>query len=109
MEYQCRTSEVIVERMAEYIETDDCVNACGVDRDTNGISSDALHEPHTTVKLCSPACYQNCPNIIDLYFNLAAGEGMIEHIIYLLLHGHVMRAFRVLLHRYIYLIKKLTY
>ncbi|MEI4856018.1 hypothetical protein, partial [Klebsiella pneumoniae] len=34
VDYQCRTSEVIVERMAEHIETDSCVNACGVDRNT---------------------------------------------------------------------------
>jgi hypothetical protein len=76
VEYQCTTSEVIVERMSDHIETDDCINACGVDRMTTGISSDALHESHTSVKLCSADCYQNCPNIIDLYFNLAAGEGV---------------------------------
>ncbi|KAJ6968777.1 hypothetical protein D5086_029555 [Populus alba] len=75
VEYQCRTSEVVVEKMADYIETDACVKACGVDRNSVGISSDALLEPQFTAKLCSPACYQNCPNIIDLYFNLAAGEG----------------------------------
>lgn len=76
VEYQCRTSEVVVERMAEYIETDQCVKACGVDRKSVGISSDALLEPQFTAKLCSPACYQRCPNIVDLYFNLAAGEGV---------------------------------
>ncbi|KAK9290758.1 hypothetical protein L1049_008934 [Liquidambar formosana] len=76
MEYQCRTSEVVVEKMAEYIETDKCVRACGVDRNSVGISSDSLMEPQFTAKLCSSACYQNCPNIVDLYFNLAAGEGV---------------------------------
>ncbi|XP_059647131.1 uncharacterized protein LOC132293608 [Cornus florida] len=76
VEYQCRTSEVVVERMAEYIETDDCVSSCGVDRNSVGISSDALLDPQFTAKLCSPNCYQNCPNIIDLYYNLAAGEGV---------------------------------
>ncbi|KAK4377627.1 hypothetical protein RND71_003923 [Anisodus tanguticus] len=76
MEYQCKTSEVIVGTIAEYIETDECVNACGVDRSSVGISSDALLEPQFTAKLCSPACYQNCPNVVDLYFNLAAGEGV---------------------------------
>ncbi|KAL6336752.1 hypothetical protein AAG906_036066 [Vitis piasezkii] len=76
MEYQCRTSEVIVERMSEYIETDQCVSACGVDRSSVGISSDSLLEPQFTAKLCSSNCYHNCPNIIDLYFNLAAGEGV---------------------------------
>lgn len=75
MEYQCRTSEVVVERMSDWIETDECVRACGVDRNVMGISSDSLLEPRFAAKLCSPACYQNCPNIVDLYFNLAAGEG----------------------------------
>ncbi|EEF34518.1 conserved hypothetical protein [Ricinus communis] len=61
--------------MADYIESDECVKACGVDRNSVGISSDALLEPQFTAKLCSPACYQKCSNIVDLYFNLAAGEG----------------------------------
>ncbi|XP_022971338.1 uncharacterized protein LOC111470091 [Cucurbita maxima] len=76
IEYQCRTSEVIVEWMAEFIETDKCIKACGVDRNSVGIASDALLEPLFTAKLCSPACYQKCPNIVDLYFNMAAGEGV---------------------------------
>ncbi|KAG2690728.1 hypothetical protein I3760_09G203500 [Carya illinoinensis] len=76
VEYQCRTSEVVVEGKSEYIETDQCVKACGVDRKAVGISSDALLEPQVTAKLCSPDCYQKCPNIIDLYSNLAAGEGV---------------------------------
>ncbi|KAK9920502.1 hypothetical protein M0R45_029057 [Rubus argutus] len=76
VEYQCRTSEVMVEGLAEYMETDDCVNACGVDRKSVGISSDALLEPQFMGKLCSPNCYQKCPNIVELYFNLAAGEGV---------------------------------
>ncbi|CAI8600975.1 unnamed protein product [Vicia faba] len=76
IEYQCRTSEVVVERISEYIETDQCVEACGVDRSSVGISSDAFFEPHFTAKLCSPSCYQKCPNIVDLFFNLAAGEGV---------------------------------
>ncbi|KAB1224281.1 hypothetical protein CJ030_MR2G000913 [Morella rubra] len=62
--------------MTEYIETDQCIRECGVDRETVGISSDALFEPQFTAKLCSPPCYQECPNIVDLYFNLAAGEGV---------------------------------
>ncbi|KAJ6838014.1 uncharacterized protein M6B38_322235 [Iris pallida] len=75
-EYQCRTSEVAVERFSDLVETDQCVKSCGVDRESVGISSDALLEPQFAAKLCSPSCYQNCPNIIDLYFNLAAGEGV---------------------------------
>ncbi|KAG6640151.1 hypothetical protein I3843_10G144400 [Carya illinoinensis] len=75
VEYQCKTSEVLVNGMTEYIETDKCVEACGVDRKTVGISSDALLDAKATTKLCSPDCYQMCPNIVDLYFNLAAGEG----------------------------------
>lgn len=75
VEYQCTTSEVVVERMAGYIETDQCVKACGVERNFVGISSDALLESQFTAKLCSPSCFQNCHNIVDLYYNLAAGEG----------------------------------
>ncbi|PKI43410.1 uncharacterized protein LOC116193232 [Punica granatum] len=76
VEYQCRTSEVVVERMAGYIESDECVKACGVDRNSVGISSDTLLEPQFTARLCSRECYRSCPNIVDLYFNLAAGEGV---------------------------------
>ncbi|XP_022852197.1 uncharacterized protein LOC111373847 isoform X2 [Olea europaea var. sylvestris] len=75
-DYTCKTSEVVVERIAGYIESDQCVNACGVDRSFIGISSDAFLAPQFTARLCSPACYQNCPNIVDLYYNLAAGEGV---------------------------------
>ncbi|KAI3819062.1 hypothetical protein L1987_12884 [Smallanthus sonchifolius] len=74
--YQCTTSQVMVERMSEYIETDECVKACGVDRNSVGISSDTLLEPQSVSKICSPTCYQSCPNIVDLYFNLAAAEGV---------------------------------
>ncbi|XP_019165180.1 PREDICTED: uncharacterized protein LOC109161302 [Ipomoea nil] len=77
VEYQCKTSEVVVgSSMSEYVESDSCVKACGVDRKTVGMSSDALLEPTFTARLCSTACFNNCPNIIDLYFNLAAGEGV---------------------------------
>ncbi|WOG92558.1 hypothetical protein DCAR_0311830 [Daucus carota subsp. sativus] len=76
LDYQCTTSDVIVQRMAEHIETDACVNTCGLDRTMVGMSSDSLLEPQFTAKLCSDYCYHNCPNIIDLYFNLAAGEGV---------------------------------
>lgn len=75
MEFQCKTSEVFAENMAEWIENDECVEACGVDRKSVGISSDSLLEPQITAKLCSAACYENCPNIVDLYYNLALAEG----------------------------------
>ncbi|KAL3839451.1 hypothetical protein ACJIZ3_024042 [Penstemon smallii] len=74
--YTCKSSEVVVERFAGHIETDECVSACGVDRGFVGISSDAFLAPEFTSSLCSQACYQNCPNIVDLYFDLAAGEGV---------------------------------
>lgn len=75
MKFQCKTSEAVVKNMAEWIESDECVSSCGVDRKSVGISSDFLMEPHFTAKLCSSACYQNCPNIVDLYYHLALGEG----------------------------------
>ena len=80
-EYQCRTSEVVVEdgRLSGLVETDGCVRACGVDRATVGISSDSLLDPRVAGAVCSPACLRGCPNIVDLYSNLAAGEGKQAH------------------------------
>ncbi|CAN6347190.1 unnamed protein product [Urochloa humidicola] len=76
--YECRTSGVVVEdaRLAGTVETDRCVRACGVDRAAVGISSDSLLDPRVAGAVCSPACLQGCPNIVDLYANLAAGEGV---------------------------------
>ena len=76
-EYTCRTSAVEVEGIVNHVESDECVAACGVDRKTVGISSDAMMEAGFAAKICSPACLDYCPNILDLYFNLAAGEGTI--------------------------------
>ena len=73
--FQCKTSEIVAKGMWELIESDDCINACGVDRKTVGISSDSLIDPKLTAKICSTICHQNCPNIVDLYYNLALGEG----------------------------------
>ncbi|XP_011073214.1 uncharacterized protein LOC105158237 [Sesamum indicum] len=75
-EKKCKTSEVVVDKLSGYIETDQCVKACGVCRESVGISSDTFLSSEFTARLCSPACYHNCPNIIDLFFNLAAGEGV---------------------------------
>jgi len=76
VQYECQTSDVIAENINELIETEECMNACGVERMTVGISTDTLAERGFTNKLCAQRCYNNCPNIIDLYFNLAAGEGI---------------------------------
>lgn len=75
-EYTCRASEIEADKLKDWIESDQCIEACGLHRNTLGISSDSLLESHFTQKLCSFQCYQGCPNIIDLYFNLAAGEGV---------------------------------
>ncbi|KAL0347386.1 UNVERIFIED_CONTAM: hypothetical protein Scaly_1754600 [Sesamum calycinum] len=74
--FTCKTSEVVVERLSGYLETDQCVNACGLHREFTGQSSDAFISSEFAAHLCSPACYQNCPNIVDLFLNLAAGEGV---------------------------------
>ncbi|CAI9301244.1 unnamed protein product [Lactuca saligna] len=76
IDFQCKTSEIVVKGMWELIESDDCTNACGVDRKTIGISSDSLLDLKLTTKICSTECLQNCPNIVDLYYNLALGEGV---------------------------------
>uniref|UniRef100_A0A5B6ZPW7 PAR1 protein n=1 Tax=Davidia involucrata TaxID=16924 RepID=A0A5B6ZPW7_DAVIN len=74
--YTCRTSEIEADKLKDWIETNQCIEACGLDRTALGISSDSLLESHFTQKLCSSQCYDSCPNIVDLYFNLAAGEGV---------------------------------
>ncbi|KAG8663001.1 hypothetical protein MANES_01G166300v8 [Manihot esculenta] len=76
VKYQCKTSEVVVDVMQEWIESDECVSSCGLDRNTVGISSDGLLQPQFLAKLCSDDCYQGCPNIVDLYLNLALAEGI---------------------------------
>ncbi|XP_051142640.1 uncharacterized protein LOC127259378 [Andrographis paniculata] len=75
-EYACRESEIEAEGVKDWVESEECVKACGVDRSALGISSDSLLESHFAKKLCSHQCYHGCPNIVDLYFNLAAGEGV---------------------------------
>ena len=74
--YKCTTSAIDTDELKDMVESNHCIEACGLDRDTLGISSDSLLESRFTRKLCSPQCYQKCPNVIDLYFNLAAGEGV---------------------------------
>ncbi|CAK9164263.1 unnamed protein product [Ilex paraguariensis] len=87
MGLQCKTSEVVAENKREWIESDECINACGAERKSVGISSDSLLDPKFTSKLCSRPCYQNCPNIVDLYYSLALGEGDI----YFFYHMHTHR------------------
>ncbi|KAL9334105.1 hypothetical protein Peur_074244 [Populus x canadensis] len=75
--YQCKTSEVVVGIVLnEWIEIDECITACGLSRNTVGISSDSLLQPQFLTKLCSKSCSQACPNIVDLYSNLALAEGV---------------------------------
>ncbi|XP_057952061.1 uncharacterized protein LOC131146458 [Malania oleifera] len=74
--FVCRTSDIEANKLKDLVESDECIKACGVDRKSLGISSDSLLESRFTHKLCSSECYQSCPNIVDLYFNLAAGEGV---------------------------------
>ncbi|XP_016201001.1 uncharacterized protein LOC107642221 isoform X1 [Arachis ipaensis] len=75
--YTCKTSEIEAdEKLKDHIESEECIKSCGLDRKSFGISSDSLLESRFTQNLCSPHCYQACPNVVDLYFNLAAGEGV---------------------------------
>lgn len=74
--YTCRSSEIEADSLKDWIESDECIKACGLERNVLGISSDSLLESQFTQKLCSTPCYKSCPNIVDLYFNLAAGEGV---------------------------------
>ncbi|XP_047974099.1 uncharacterized protein LOC125216431 isoform X2 [Salvia hispanica] len=75
-EYACTASDIDADKLKNWIESDECIEACGLDRSELGISSDSLLEARFAKQLCSNRCYHNCPNIVDLYFNLAAGEGV---------------------------------
>jgi len=76
LQFQCQSSVVMAEKLVEWIETEECIDACGLERMAVGISTDSLLEPEFSQKLCSSQCRNNCPNIVDLYVNLAAGEGI---------------------------------
>ncbi|KAL6533167.1 hypothetical protein OROMI_027279 [Orobanche minor] len=89
--YTCGASEIVADKLInDWIETEDCISACGVDRKALGISSDSLLESRFAGKLCSVECYRGCPNIVDLYFNLAAGEGNTQ---YIMVHAFVAMEF----------------
>ncbi|KAI4324931.1 hypothetical protein MLD38_030373 [Melastoma candidum] len=75
--YFCESSRIGTDiGLKDHVETDSCIESCGFNRRLLGISSDALLESRDVRRLCSFECYYNCPNIIDLYFSLAAGEGV---------------------------------
>ncbi|KAL6620337.1 hypothetical protein ACP70R_035476 [Stipagrostis hirtigluma subsp. patula] len=77
--HRCQTSAVGAgEDLSGWVESDACVRACGVDRAALGlpVASDAAEDRRFALALCSPACRDACPNIVDLYATLAAGEGM---------------------------------
>ncbi|KAH9309674.1 hypothetical protein KI387_037585, partial [Taxus chinensis] len=77
VQYQCQSSGVMAEKMMEWIESDECVQACGLQRMCLGMSRDDLSTySHFASKLCSDKCQNSCPNVVDLYLDLAAGEGM---------------------------------
>ncbi|KAJ0732811.1 hypothetical protein HanOQP8_Chr07g0267261 [Helianthus annuus] len=73
--FVCTTSQIDTDQVTNWIESDRCLKACGLDRNVLGISSDSLLDSNFMQKLCSTQCYTGCPNIVDLYFNLAVGEG----------------------------------
>jgi hypothetical protein len=61
---------------AEWVESDECVQLCGIERMTVGLSSDALFEPSfRSSPLCSLPCLNSCPNLRHLFSDLASGEG----------------------------------
>ncbi|CAL4901057.1 unnamed protein product [Urochloa decumbens] len=78
--HRCQTSAVAAGAAAAggWVETDACVRACGADRDALGlpVASAAADDRRAIRALCSPACRDGCPNVVDLYATVAAAEGM---------------------------------
>jgi hypothetical protein len=77
--HRCQTSAVGGARglAAGWVETDACVRACGVDRAALGlpVASAAAEDRRSLRALCSPACRDGCPNVVDLYATLTVAEG----------------------------------
>eukprot|EP00246_Nothoceros_aenigmaticus_P016795 TRINITY_DN783_c0_g2_i1.p1 TRINITY_DN783_c0_g2~~TRINITY_DN783_c0_g2_i1.p1 ORF type:complete len:163 (-),score=8.59 TRINITY_DN783_c0_g2_i1:541-1029(-) len=73
---ECQTSLIVADNSAEWIETDECLESCGLSRMTYGLSTDNLLDADSLDKLCSASCMGSCHNILDLYIKLAAGEGI---------------------------------
>ncbi|CAN6332865.1 unnamed protein product [Urochloa humidicola] len=77
---RCQTSAVVAlmpVAAGGWLETDACVRACGVDRAALGlpVASAAAADRRAIRALCSPACLDGCPNVVDLYVTVAAAEG----------------------------------
>ncbi|KAL0344496.1 UNVERIFIED_CONTAM: hypothetical protein Sradi_4280900 [Sesamum radiatum] len=72
VDYTCKTSEVVVERLAGYIETDECVNACGVDRNSFFFLVIAFYYSSTEYALLAPADW-------NLYFYNKMQEYFCQH------------------------------
>ncbi|CAL4893864.1 unnamed protein product [Urochloa decumbens] len=83
--HRCQTSAAVavaarglMPAAGGWVETDACVRACGVDRAALGlpVASAAADDRRSLRALCSPACRDGCPNVVDLYATVAAAEGM---------------------------------
>ena len=70
-----QSSIIMAEKQEEWIESDECIKSCGLERMSVGLSTDLLMDSRFAELLCSSECLNNCPNLIDLYISLAAGEG----------------------------------
>lgn len=70
-----QSSSIMAGKQEEWIESDECINTCGLERMSVGLSTDLLLDSHFADMFCSSECLNNCPNLIDLYVSLAAGEG----------------------------------
>lgn len=91
-DFYCRTSDMDANEFTNHEETDECIAACGVDRKTIDISPEALKELTLVSKLCSPSCYDFCPNIVAFHFDHILNSGTIIlpfNFVYILVHAYV--------------------
>ncbi|MCO5581579.1 hypothetical protein L7F22_035467 [Adiantum nelumboides] len=76
IQFECTTSSVLASPFANWIETAECLLFCGLERLTIGISTDFIGDLGLQKMICSSMCQKNCPNIVDVFSNLAIGEGL---------------------------------
>ncbi|XP_059065714.1 uncharacterized protein LOC131857331 [Cryptomeria japonica] len=76
IDLKCQTSKIMADTDTKpWIESEECINSCGLHKITVGLSTDALDDKKTLKKICSSFCQRSCTNIFHLFTNLAAEEG----------------------------------
>ena len=70
-----QTSKIVTDSFHSWIEDNKCIQACGLNRMSVGLSSDFLGEHELQRSICGNSCLEECLNVVEIFTNLASGEG----------------------------------